>query len=332
MTDTPRPAALDLSEADELLHALPAGAGPSFRESYYFGFYDPVADIGGFESFGYRTLKEHSGSMVTLWRPGDVSAALDLGGALTEPGRYRVGDFEAVCREPFHRWDLSHRGVLCRVRNAGMRQPVENMRDLPSAEDVDVVLDAQFESDLPIAPYERRQSYEHIFSECYEQIGRIRGTLVLGDEKLELDCPAVRHHAWGTRDWFSDDEWNWCTAVFSEKDATGFWYRRRGADEEVNGWLLLDGEIAPIAHLERSIAHDVDESKPLPRSARYVVVDRARRSLELLGNVKQITPAFFRPPDKRPLLHWNDRSLVRFASSRGEGWGEVEFISTLPAP
>ena len=32
---------------------------------------------------------------------------------------------------------------------------------------------------------------------------------------------------------------------------------------------------------------------------------------------------------ERSLLHWNDRSLIRFTSPRGDGYGEVEFIQTL---
>lgn len=319
----------ELRPEDEFVHPLPDGAGPAFRESYYFGFYDPVAGIGGFESFGYRALKRHSGSMLTVWRPGDVSAALELGGALDDHERYRVGGFEASCRDPFRRWEIAHSGTIHRRRDAPLRQVVEELPELDEAEEVEVELACVFESDGWIGEYERRPTYEHIFSACYEQVGRLTGRLRVGTEQYELDCPAVRHHAWGTRDWFHDDEWNWCTVVLDDGSAAGFWYRRKGSGDEVNGWLYLDGEVRSMVSVERSIRRDPAEPKALPREARFRMRDTEGRSLEVTGTVLQITPAFFRPPDDRPLLHWNDRSLAQFSSPRSGGWGEIEFIETL---
>lgn len=323
---------LQPTPADEHLHPLPEGAGRAWRESYYFGFYDERAGVGGFESFGYRAARGHSGSMMVIWRPGDVAAALELGGALEDPTRYQVGGVVASCVEPFERWDLQYTGLMPREPEAAFRCSVDDVKASSTMQEVMVELHATFTAEGWTGRYAQQESYRHIFSGCYEQVGRLRGTLRYGEEQFELDCPSVRHHAWGERDWFKDDEWNWCTSVLDDGTACGFWYRqeKRGEGQgEVAGWLRMDDEIGQVVAVEREIVRDPAEPKPVPRKAQYRVHDDHGRELELVATVRQIVPAFFEPRDDRPLLHWNDRSLVTFDGSRGPGHGEVEFIEVL---
>jgi hypothetical protein len=92
---------------------------------------------------------------------------------------------ELICETPFEYWSIGLEAFAVRLDD-----PFDAFRG-ERGERLPVGLDAEWE--LEAEPVTEPGAYT--------QAGRMRGLLLLGDRRVEVDLPAIRRHAWGERDW-----------------------------------------------------------------------------------------------------------------------------------
>lgn len=83
----------------------------------------------------------------------------------------------------------------------------------------------------------------------YEQTGRLRGTLRLGDDTISIDHPGHRDHSWGVRDWTAPLSWVWFIAYTASGHAVQGWTWRTASGAGSAGYVVRGGEPVPIAHI-----------------------------------------------------------------------------------
>ena len=99
----------------------------------------------------------------------------------------------------------------------------------------------------------------------YEQLCRVRGTVMLGGRTVEIDCLGQRGHSWGNPDWSRIDLARTVSAWLDEGSAiTMTAVRPAGvrhhSDEAVAAWLVQGGEPVAVAEPLLSTTYD-DEGR-----------------------------------------------------------------------
>ena len=127
----------------------------------------------------------------------------------------------------------------------------------------------------------------------YDQAGRLRGTIVLDGERLEIDCYSMKDRSWGPRHSSQAMSGGYSWAIASESSyfclagltpETGRADRLPDAPDSVladAGWYMADGKLGYLQEGERRVASRGDDGRPLQEvlSAR----DHLGRSIEAIG-------------------------------------------------
>ncbi|MDT7589950.1 MAG: hypothetical protein QOC83_6193 [Pseudonocardiales bacterium] len=113
----------------------------------------------------------------------------------------------------------------------------------------------------------------------YEQSGVTRGSLTLGERRLEFTGVGHRDHSWGSRNWNMLQHWKWMNAATRDGavslHAMIMFVKGRIL---VNGYLNRDGLVSPIATAEATA--ELDE-RMIHRSLSGVFTDEAGREMAL---------------------------------------------------
>jgi hypothetical protein len=151
--------------------------------------------------------------------------------------RWRVAGLELDCLRPLSRWSLRYHGALQEPPSGGR---VHGRRGEPLRR---CVLELEFDADAdPFVPgvdddpelvarrlgeaawdAELVRAVRRASQRGYVQLGRVVGTLALGEERIELAAAALRQHTWGVRDWAAPQRAVQCFAVTPERRA---WIQR----------------------------------------------------------------------------------------------------------
>lgn len=331
MTDTGRArAAAELDGAQDLVHT--PSADPRWRESYYFSFYDPATQIGGFTSIGKRPSKGHSGFILCLWgedRPTLVATAIDK--FADHDNHHEVAGLEYECLEPFGEWairfrgDLNDGGTEVECRPAAVA-PI-GAADLPRRS---VELDLVFSRDHQpyyYASAAKDDRWRELFDGHIDMVGRVTGSIKVDGETLTVDAAAGNDHSWGIRNWFYPEEWRWMDILTDDGPHLTMWRSRVNGEWFGDGGLYREGGVTALASYSERIDVESRAEKPRPSTIALTAEADGNR-LDLRGEVVRAVPVLFtRNESGRRLVSWNDRCLVRFNS--GSGWGNVEFERRL---
>ena len=203
-----RPPALRPAPEDEGTHE--PGAEATWNESWYFDVVSDDASIGAYVRIGRLPNQDvalYTAAIVGPGRPAvmvvDANAPLPAADDATQ--RIESGGLEAEqsCESPLERF---------RVRMSGPGEafddesaPLRSERGRP----VEVELDLAWETDG--TPYQWRPSTR------YEIPCRVRGSVTIDGERIEVSGPGQRDHSWGARDWWATD-WMW--SAFHLDDGT----------------------------------------------------------------------------------------------------------------
>lgn len=216
---------------DEATHTwdAPGAAHRFFAEDYTFVAVQPrLAAIVRLEWLPGREshrlwvtlLREVEGRAAVLALPGAQLVRRDDSG-----DRWRAAGMAIDCIKPLERWDVRYSGrvVPHEVGSTGAR-PAPAVASVPPA-GVRCSVDLSFLAEGPTftpgsdddpdliarrigeATWDAKllQSVRRVQNRAYVQLGRMEGTLALGDELLPVRAAAWRHHAWGVRDWAAAD-------------------------------------------------------------------------------------------------------------------------------
>jgi hypothetical protein len=273
--------AFEAPPSDEYPHD--PGSKPDWKESWYFQFYDPAAQLCGlFYISSYPNVPKQDFLLAYL-TGGEVDLYLNtlpLAGKITQLGDTKL-TFSLI--EPNNHWNIRF--------NDGTR-----------------FAELAFKGRFPTFTYDPDQSYVKgiLEQEHYEQPCTVKGDIRLKDgTHLDIDCLGHRDHSWGSRDYAGIDKWYWVAAQFQwctiglirleigdktetagfmatskgtrrlegieietryEEDGTtpeGFTYRFK--DEEGENWLLKSAKIQTMMYPPR-------QAKPGFQTTIYEVV------------------------------------------------------------
>ncbi len=122
---------------------------------------------------------------------------------------WRVGGVELDCMAPFRRWSIQCRNKLVRVDAGALAVPVPCVLELEhSCSDAPFVPGVDDDPELVAARLGEAhwdadlvRSVRRATQRGYVQLGRMTGTIRIGDHSLAVSAPAMRQHTWGVRDW-----------------------------------------------------------------------------------------------------------------------------------
>jgi hypothetical protein len=205
----------DIQAKDEFTHAL--GPESNFNESMYFNFFDRARGHGGFLRIGNRANEGYaevtvcvylpSGEVLFTWKRPEISdnSALDAGGV----------KFEVVEPLVSHRTTYEGTAVFL-ARPEEMAEPREAFQRNPHKP---LSIDLGHEAVGPVfgtarAPAETVDPDKEFARAHYEQHMRVRGSLVIDGQGIEIDGYGLRDHSWGPRYWQAIKSYRWLNCTF----------------------------------------------------------------------------------------------------------------------
>ena len=241
-----------LRPSDDLRHAL---AGPLDRESFFLTV--PLADEGlVVHVYGWVDRAGLAGRVVSLFADDDRRLLFDRADGVAMGGR----DFDD--------WQVA--GL--RIRHG---TPLETA-DF-SYDDGRFAFDVRFEALHRAFPYsENRDGCPPCMADDrFEQAVRVRGWLRLPDRRVEVDTTGHRDRSWGRRDYSSMHHFKWISAQVGSAVALNGFQILAGGEQWVNGYVLKDGVLAPVASIRTEVEYD---ERFAPRSLRSTITDERGRT------------------------------------------------------
>ena len=278
-----------------------------WSESWYLDFADPDQGIAGYVRLGlYPGLGRawYWGCVVGPDRP--LVTVIDHDVPIP-PVRSHEVRTEGLWADYTVETPLDHVSVGLEAFAVGVDDPAEVYGDL-RGDRVPLGFDLEWETDGGTFAYPGVTRYE---VPC-----RVHGEVLVGAERIEVDCFGQRDHSWGVRDWWSYG-WSWMAGWLD--DGTRF----HGTDVRLGGDPLYGtgyvqdpgGEMRAITE----VAHAIDpDPSGLPRSGTWQLGD-----LALTVEPVAFSPVLLGADDGR--VSRFPRAWCRFTTAdgrRGHGWTE----------
>jgi hypothetical protein len=269
---------------DDRLHR--GSTDPYWNESAWFGFTVPEQLITGWVYFFHRPNMNYSVGGVALWDPSGENQwdclYYDWGNTVPLPAGADMFDFTlengltVACRKPLESFKLDYVADGCTVDLTfdALREPQAAGRagseELPAGSD--------------------GWGKGH-----YNQPGRIQGSILLGDERIDVDSLYLRDRSWGVRRPAINPRGNFASAVASE-GRSGFCVFA-GSDLSLAtdpcvgvpdlllfGWYLRDGQTSRLVSATRTAVKRDEHGRLL----RVVLegVDELGRELHAVGRCR----------------------------------------------
>lgn len=320
---------------DELFH--PVGVDPSWSESYYFYYFDPVLEVGGITRMGFRANDGWADYMHIVFlegkrivfcyerrdfSPGDTD--LKVGGLRLTPGA------------PFDQWTIDFDGAGSDLADGKILTTPR--KDRPDGWDVrnNVKMQVQFKrAGDPLYMY-RTADRAH-----FEQVGTATGYIEVDGVRRELNGFSLRDKSWGPRPWTdtgkgaTDAEPTnladgpaaglftmWITSVINENLAfTLTMTKSPNGEPSSTGFLFKDGEYHQATQIE--INTDFEEGTVFHTGNRLRATFENGHTLEVTGTVLALGPSKIPMPGGATLVN---SAKTRFDLSTGEtGIGSAEY-------
>jgi len=271
-----------------------------WNESYYFTFYDKEKKIGGMSRVGFKPNKKEGMTFFFLFFPdGSVGAYHANDDARNYPNSLQVSSVQHNCLEDAE-WHYSFEGPMLIFDDpknfAKVKEDPEVITDLVGAK-----------IDLEYKAFNETYEYsEHMTPESleigkktgdmhWEQIGKVTGTVKVGEETFEIDgCIGQRDHTHGIRDWTGIGNWFYFVIWFNENLALNpaavvMDDGRIGA----GGFIYKDGENIPLKTF-RLLDHSYQDDGIFPVSTKLELIDARGQKYILKAVPGKIIPVPFR--------------------------------------
>lgn len=320
---------------DEQFH--PVGDDPSWSESYYFYYFDPVQEIGGITRMGFRANDGWADYMHIVFLEGKriifCYERRDFSPADTD---LTVGGLTLVPGEPFDEWTILYDGEGSDLPDG--RILTTPRKDRPAGWDVrnGVKMQVNFKrAGDPLYMY-RTESRAH-----FEQVGTVTGHIEVDGQRRELNGFSLRDKSWGPRPWTDTSKGAasgetvelaegaaaglftmWITSVVNENLAfTLTMFKSPSGEPGSVGFLFKDGEY----HLTREVEIDTDfeEGTVFHVGNRLRATFENGHTLEATGTVLALGPSKIPMPGGATLVN---SAKTRYQLSTGEtGLGSAEY-------
>jgi hypothetical protein len=277
-----------------------------WNESWYFDFVTPDGSLGGYVRMGlYPNMKTvwywaylvGDGRPLVAVRDHDVPMPTGKNLELRSEGLWA----ELVCETPNEHWSVNLEAFA-----VALDDPAEAYRS-ERGERVALGLDLEWEEYGPADPSKVPQRYE--------QACAVRGEVLVGDERIQVDGWGERDHSWGVRDWWT---LAWCWTAGRFEDGTAFHTFRPLLDMPFASGFIVgpDRKLRPVESFTVETELGVEN---LPRSATMQIDD-----LSLAVTPVAHAPVLLTAPDGR--VGRFPRSMCRFEDkTHGTAWGWTEW-------
>ena len=328
---------------DELFH--PVGDHAAWSESYYFNFVDPDSGVGAFTRMGFRPNDGWADALHAVYLPGGRVAftygrRTDLTPDVVEtlgPVDPSVGGLTLRRGEAFKRWDIVYAGEAQDMDDPSVMLLAS--RDRPDGwhRAAHLAMDVAFDA-ISAPHYAVGGSQGH-----FEQTGRVRGSIRLGDERWDVQGFGVRDKSWGPRTWQAPSGTaakaagpsaveqgcflNWFSMNFGADLALGgACGRTADGTFRGKGWIQRDGETLELDDV--TMTTEYDPANPLlHRSVQLRGTDSRGASIVVDGDVLSICPTKI---PRRDGVTFVNEGLARFEAGGRTGFGIAEHWHAVP--
>jgi len=210
-----------LTPQDESIH--PVTAELTWREAFYFDFYDPASTISAFGYAGVHPNQKIGDLIFVMWR-GDVLLA-----------RFTRWDFNVPQDIGEDRFTFSPLSF----------HPIDPFKTVAFAYDDGACrMDVTFNAIHP--PYNWADAHgalSQTSSHHYEQQGRYTGSVRVGDQRHTINAVGARDHAWGWGNRAGIRRWIWASGQCSDQLAWNSFQITLGDGRDVlYGYIYRGGE------------------------------------------------------------------------------------------
>ncbi|MBU7044190.1 MAG: hypothetical protein HXS47_11410 [Theionarchaea archaeon] len=280
---------------------------PEWNESYYFNFYDPHEDIGGFTRIGYKpNITEGTGYLFLFYR-GDILVFHHHKAITAVPDLISMGGLEFIPE-----WKIRFSGSMQKMKSTS-HTPVDVTVDLTYAP-----LSAEF-SYVDCVTSEELQRGRVVCEDHYEQIGIMKGNITIDSQVYQVTGFSERDHSWGERDWNAPRKWIYVTAHFDRDFAINIATMDLGTTHIDVGFIFHHGENIPVD----SICETTISDKGQQTSFHYDIEDVQGNSYIIEGEVLNTVHIPYERQGRLSILHEN---LARFTCEGKEGYGIAEYL------
>jgi hypothetical protein len=314
---------------DELTHR-PDGS-VNFNESVYTNGFNTTSPVGGWMRLGNRVNEGYAELSVCLYLPDGRIACQFLRPTITSNERFDAGGLSYSVIEPLKKVSMSYEGELIIVDDPDkLREPQALFAEGPRLpgrvawvhEAESPVHGGEPVDDSAPTMYGRDFSLGH-----FNQHGRARGEIRVGDERWPIDGHGWRDHSWGPRYWQAIYYYRLFIANFANGD--GFMLLKitdKNGVSRRQGALLVDGEYEEVIDLDVSTEW-TDKQDPA-RSVLGVVT--AKRKVVITGEIIRLAPLRNRrKADGEILVSRIAEGFTRYSWDGRQGYGMTEYIERI---
>jgi hypothetical protein len=319
---------------DDFFH--PVGADPSWSESYYFYYFDPVQNIGGITRMGFRAHDGWKDHMHIVFLEGRrIVFCYDRQDMPPGDEDLRVGGLSLERLDPFKAWRLTYKGRGQDLADG--RVLVTPKRDRPEgwlqAGDVEMEINFRAVHD-PIYMVAEAGKHGH-----FEQPGACEGFIAVNGERRAFSGMGLRDKSWGPRPWTEPEKGEkppaqlatgaasglfnmWITSIFNEN--LGFALvvaKRPNGQIKGGGFLYKDG----VYHqtLEATVDTEFEDGSLIQRRHRFSATFENGHSISGVGEIINLGPSKIPQPGGATLVN---SGMTRFQLDTGEtGLGSSEY-------
>ena len=297
----------------------PPGADDQWSDSFYFGGGDG-AGLAFYTRIGRRPNEGVTEGALGVWLPGQ---GFLLSFARERPvAAVAAGALSFECLLPLAVWELRFDGegrLFERAEHlATAREAYRTVSTTATLRFLAWGDPLSFESGLAAG----------VATNHYEQPGSVAGTLVVDGRRHPLAGRGMRDHSWGVRDWQDVPYWRWFGMV---ADPDNFIVLNNvglaGGGETAGGFMMRDGELAPIASCETE--SDLDPELGAQRSFIARATDARGRETTLAGRALEVAPLRQRRDGR--LTHVNE-ALTDYDWDGRRGTGISEYLLQVREP
>jgi hypothetical protein len=313
----------------EFMHA--PDSSPNFNESVYTNGFDNEGRFGGWMRLGNRVNEGYAELSVCLYLPDGRIACQFLRPEITSNDRFDAGGLRYTVDEPLKSVSMHYDGDLIIVDDPNaLRDPKHLLAHGPRLKGR---VSWQHQAESPIhggepshdgvqTMYGRDFSFGH-----FNQHGRVRGTIEVGDERWTLDGRGWRDHSWGPRYWQVIYYYRLFIANFPNGDAMMLLkITDKTGKVRREGVLLVDGVYEDILDLD--VQTDWTEKQD-PRFVRLGVMT-ANRKVRIDGEILTLAPLRNRrKAGDETLVSRIAEGFTRFRWGDQEGLGMTEYIERI---
>jgi hypothetical protein len=314
---------------DELTHRPDESS--NFNESVYTNGFDSTSPVGGWMRLGNRVNEGHAELSVCLYLPDGRIACQFRRPSIASNERFDAGGLSYSVDEPLKKVSMTYDGELVIVDDPdALRNPQSLFKTGPrlpgrvhwTHEAVSPIHGGEPTSDAVPTMYGRDFSLGH-----FNQHGRVRGEIKVGDDSWPIDGRGWRDHSWGPRYWQAIFCYRLFIANFADGD--GFMLLKitdkHGASRR-QGVLLIDGCYEEIIDMDLSTDWS-DEQDP---AHVRLGVRTANRKAIITGDILRLAPLRNRREANGEILESRiAEGFTRFSWDGRQGYGMTEYIERI---